>query len=331
MLKLTRRKGVSYVLNEMGTLSCWLLAAVQEVAELCDIGSERVKMPGNPWGHTKKISIKKDIWYKVLNVHTVHEVHEYIFIFLCFRWGITSHGCIDGYSWLVVYLQASANNRASTVFNLFVNATVPTCEVRPWWWEQKCSTVHIVSGSERHLTGRSVHNQRIERLWRDVHERVISTCTFYATFYDLEDRGLLDINNANHLIALQVVYIPEVNRRLHSFQSAWNKHGIRTEGNKIPEELWMAGALEHSSQDYSAIQGIFSETGAPSENRKCSSGVWSCIIKSVLIWWSVVYWRKLSFVRRENATHTSAGHLHGAEGPSNQVISGKQLTTFFVS
>ena len=111
--------------------------------------------------------------------------------------------------------------------------------------------MNLESGSERYLTGRSVHNQRIERLWRDVHEQVIGT--FYAKYYDLENRRLLDINDAKHLIGLQVVYIPEVNR------SAWNKHEIRTAGNKTSEQLWMAGALELSGQDYSAIQGIFSD------------------------------------------------------------------------
>lgn len=33
------------------------------------------------------------------------------------------HGFIDGYSWLIVSLQASGNNTAETVFLLFLNAT----------------------------------------------------------------------------------------------------------------------------------------------------------------------------------------------------------------
>ena len=38
------------------------------------------------------------------------------------RWRIVTHCCIDGYSRLVVYIHCSANNRASTVYDLFLHA-----------------------------------------------------------------------------------------------------------------------------------------------------------------------------------------------------------------
>ena len=40
------------------------------------------------------------------------------------------------------------------------------------------------------ITGSSIHNQRIERLWRDVFRCVLSL--FYQVFYYLEDCGKLD-------------------------------------------------------------------------------------------------------------------------------------------
>ena len=39
------------------------------------------------------------------------------------RWKFVTHGAIGGFSRLVVYLHCCANNRASTVYDLFLNAS----------------------------------------------------------------------------------------------------------------------------------------------------------------------------------------------------------------
>lgn len=38
------------------------------------------------------------------------------------RWGFVIHGCVDGYSRRVMFLRASTNNKANTVFTLFMEA-----------------------------------------------------------------------------------------------------------------------------------------------------------------------------------------------------------------
>ena len=76
------------------------------------------------------------------------------------------------------------------------------------------------------ITGTSVHNQRIERLWVDLHRSV--TLLFYRLFYFLEQHGLLDPLNEVHLFALHYVYMPRLNQALKTFQDGWNHHGIRT-------------------------------------------------------------------------------------------------------
>ena len=50
------------------------------------------------------------------------------------------------------------------------------------------------------ITGSSVHNQRIERLWRDVFQSVIGM--YYRLFYHMEHHGLLNATNEIHLFAL---------------------------------------------------------------------------------------------------------------------------------
>ncbi|CAB4001417.1 hypothetical protein AWC38_SpisGene3841 [Paramuricea clavata] len=39
------------------------------------------------------------------------------------RWNLVVHGCIDGFSRRIIYLQCSTNNLSETVLALFLNAT----------------------------------------------------------------------------------------------------------------------------------------------------------------------------------------------------------------
>ena len=65
------------------------------------------------------------------------------------------------------------------------------------------------------ITGRSVHNQRIERLWRALYYGCISF--FYKFFYFLEECGLFDVNNSCDLYALHVTYMPLIQQQLDLF------------------------------------------------------------------------------------------------------------------
>lgn len=160
-----------------------------------------------------------------------------------------THGAIDGYSRLIVYLNCSLNNRASTVYRLFLTATtkynLPSRVRSDEGLENIEVARHMLStrGEERRsmITGSSTHNQRIERLWRDMHRSV--TVMYYKLFYFMEHHGLLESLNEHHLWALQYTYMPRINRALKEFMNSWNNHPIRTTEHKSPLQLFTAGAI----------------------------------------------------------------------------------------
>lgn len=62
------------------------------------------------------------------------------------------------------------------------------------------------------ITGTSVHNQRIERLWRDVNRIVVSR--FLNIFLYLESNNVFNPCNEVHLFCPYLVYLDLINRAL---------------------------------------------------------------------------------------------------------------------
>ena len=170
------------------------------------------------------------------------------------RWKIVIHGGIDGYSRRIVYLHASSNNRADTVYSLFRGA-VAECgwpsRVRSDKGGENVDVARAMlsvrgTGRKSHITGSSVHNQRIERLWRDTFRCVGQL--YYSLLYGMEDNGLLDVYNEKDLFAVQFVFLPRINNQLNQSASAWNRHPLRTENGLTPLQLWNRGLLATSSE-----------------------------------------------------------------------------------
>jgi hypothetical protein len=163
------------------------------------------------------------------------------------NYGIVLHGCIDGYSRRVIYLEVSTNNRAATVLNAFLSGieklnAVPSriradkgrenVDVATWM------LIHQGVGRGSFITGRSVHNQRIERLWRDVNRW---NSTFRLIFHYLHANGYYDLDVDIDKFCLIFVYLPLLKRSLSQFVRVWNNHKIRTEHHRTPLQLYVDG------------------------------------------------------------------------------------------
>jgi len=103
-----------------------------------------------------------------------------------------------------------------------------------------------VRGSNRgsYITGSSVHNTRIERLWRDVYEAV--SATYISVFNELENQNILDPLNDMDIFCLHYIFLPRINASLHSFQLAWNNHPLSTENSRSPIQIYMCDSIESS-------------------------------------------------------------------------------------
>lgn len=87
------------------------------------------------------------------------------------------------------------------------------------------------------ISGKSVHNQIIERFWRDLF--VGCLCVFYNLFYHLEYSGILVHDGHIHLWCLHLVYLPYINYALE----VWANHPRSSERGLTPNQLWIWGMM----------------------------------------------------------------------------------------
>ncbi|OWF53103.1 uncharacterized protein LOC110446871 [Mizuhopecten yessoensis] len=178
------------------------------------------------------------------------------------RWRFVVAGGIDGFSRKIMFLKCYDNNKSATVFQSFFSGVCEYGTPNKVRSDKGLENVDVANymlsnrGLTGMITGKSTHNQRIERLWRDVYEGVLSF--FYNLFYYMEDQGILDCLDSTHLQALHYIYMDEINRRLCVWTNAWDAHRMRTVKTS-PQALWIAGQLqntvgvdvdEHELQDY---------------------------------------------------------------------------------
>ncbi|XP_055356937.1 uncharacterized protein LOC129602024 [Paramacrobiotus metropolitanus] len=176
------------------------------------------------------------------------------------RWGIVVHGIIDGYSRFVVSLLAATNNRASTVLQAFVNACassgVPS-RVRTDCGGENFGVARWMEhymGPNRGsiIRGPSVHNQRIERLWRDLGRVVLKL--FRSVFIHMENMGILDINSQRDVMLLHLIFVDRIQMKLNNFISFFNNHKLETERNMSPRQIFTLGCREKGLKGFSLQQ-----------------------------------------------------------------------------
>ena len=166
------------------------------------------------------------------------------------RWHLIIAGGIDGFSRMIMFLNCTDNNKAETLLDCFLSGVskygIPERVRSDKGLENVAIADYILSkrgtGRGSMITGKSVHNQRVERLWRDVYTGVLSY--YYTLFYFMEDEGILDPLIDSNITALHYTFIPKINEKLDIWSNAWAGHRMRTVRSS-PRRLWVAGQFEN--------------------------------------------------------------------------------------
>lgn len=177
------------------------------------------------------------------------------------RWHFIIVGGIDGFSRFITFLECTDNNKAETVLQCFLDGVqkcgVPLRVRSDKGMENSRVAEYMIAtrGPNRRsmLTGKSTHNQHIERLWRDVFEGVLSY--YHDLFHFMEDEGILDIMSDIHIFTLHYVFLSKINEKLDIWQNAWARHNIRTV-KKSPMKMFMSGTQNHPVDiTYHGVEG----------------------------------------------------------------------------
>lgn len=188
--------------------------------------------------HNKRILIHVCVFNR--HIDSNHKLVNYRFVF---------HGCIDGYSGRIIYVACETDNKSETVLSLFRKGEnefgLPSRVRGDRGTENIGTAMYMIEkrGTNRgsFIVGRSVHNQRIERLWSEVN-RVVSQ-RYKNLFKYMKDINILSEHDKADLSCLRYVFLPRIKQSLKEFVRQWNFHGLSTMRSASPIQLWSASML----------------------------------------------------------------------------------------
>jgi hypothetical protein len=157
------------------------------------------------------------------------------------------------------------------------------------------------------MTGRSVHNQRIERLWleclhfnflwtfhvisKTLFKTLINTNTFFF-HRKMERKGILSSISELDLYCLHVIFLPIIQQHVEEFVDAWNLHSIRTAPSSMsPVRMFMRGLT--SLRRRSVLERRrFTELVQVSVFKVeiCFVIIWNASFIKIGYWFWAIYW-----------------------------------------
>ena len=161
-------------------------------------------------------------------------------------YGFEIHGCIDGYSRKLLWLEVGTSNKNPTIIlNYYVN-TIRDIQLVPTLLRCDRGTENFLTGDVQRLFrsdhddeqasiatiyGRSTHNQRIKFFWSHLKKSLLQV--YIDLFKDMEAIGLIDRSDEFVMDALSFCFMEIIRADLRQALKEWNSHDIRK--NKMSE------------------------------------------------------------------------------------------------
>jgi hypothetical protein len=170
---------------------------------------------------------------------------------LTVQWKFPIWGAVDGYSRKIMFLEVGNNYKAETVFESFIEACVKFNEPSKICIDKGTENFAMrrYLGEERAVVVKSVHNSRVERIWRELWTMVI--VNYYNIFTELTGpmpSPLLD--NAKFIFLLHYFFMDSLKKDLHSFQRSFNFKKIRTAGERSPNQMYLDSTVNLENVHY---------------------------------------------------------------------------------
>lgn len=184
-------------------------------------------------------------------------------------YGLCVHGCMDGYSRRLIWLECARTNKDPYVIgSYFVNAVediggVPrivradrgteNVNIEQMQHVLRCDcTDEIALHGTAFLYGRSTSNQRIEAFWSKIQE--VSLRQWTEHFRDLAEYGVLDTSDMLHIECVRFCYMSLLRVELQHIRTLWNTHTIRQSSYSCCEpgkpDMLFFFPESHGSKDY---------------------------------------------------------------------------------
>lgn len=159
--------------------------------------------------------------------------------------GISIHGCVDGFSRRILWLRACNSNKNPEYISRFyidyikeINGVpvvvyadrgTENCIVRDLQYALRWNHQDPLQGLSSFRYGSSYRNTSIERFWRCLREMCGNFWINY--FKDMDYLGVFDTSDVVHLECARYCFLPIINRELYRVIQHWNEHTIRRNRN----------------------------------------------------------------------------------------------------